>query len=107
VYGESHEVARSQDSFGTTNKMTEANPEMNVEVQKKDEWWAAFPEPRASVPQVTGDEVMKMFDEMDVKPEPRPFLLVDVRRTDWEVRGTDSFSCILGVIQGEYVLEWA
>jgi len=34
---------------------------------------------------------MKLFDDMDIKPEPRPFLLVDVRRTDWE-GGTIKFS---------------
>ena len=28
---------------------------------------------------------MKAFDDMDLRPEPRSFLLVDVRRNDWEV----------------------
>jgi arsenical-resistance protein 2 len=27
---------------------------------------------------------MKLFDDMDITPTPRTFLLVDVRRTDWE-----------------------
>ncbi|EHK98123.1 hypothetical protein M7I_6175 [Glarea lozoyensis 74030] len=70
--------------------MTDAKSEKNVEEQmkdegKKDQWWAAFPEPKASVPEITGDDLYEMFDEMDIKPEPRSFLLVDVRRTDWEV----------------------
>ncbi|EPE36027.1 Rhodanese/Cell cycle control phosphatase [Glarea lozoyensis ATCC 20868] len=69
--------------------MTDAKSEKNVEEQmkdegKKDQWWAAFPEPKASVPEITGDDLYEMFDEMDIKPEPRSFLLVDVRRTDWE-----------------------
>lgn len=48
-------------------------------------WWDAFPPPKASVPELTADEVMKMFDDMDIKPGLREFLLVDVRRNDWEV----------------------
>ena len=51
-----------------------------------DQWWISIPPPRAKCPELAADEVMKMFDDMDIKPEPRPFLLVDVRRTDWEVR---------------------
>jgi hypothetical protein len=54
--------------------------------EKRELWWEAFPQPKSSVPELTGDEVMTMFDDMDIKPEPRSFLLVDVRRTDWEVR---------------------
>jgi hypothetical protein len=74
----------------TTSTMTDAKPEKIVEVQMKDEgekdqWWTAFPEPKASVPEITGDDLYQMFDEMDIKPVPRSFLLVDVRRTDWEV----------------------
>ena len=70
------------------------NAENTKDERKKEQWWAAFPEPKASVPEVTGDEVMKMFDDMDIKPEPRPFLLVDVRRTDWEVRDSSYFLSI-------------
>jgi hypothetical protein len=73
------------------NKMTDykhnnsvGGEEMNE--GKKELWWAAFPQPKASVPELTGDELMTMFDDMDIKPEHRSFLLVDVRRTDWEVR---------------------
>lgn len=50
-----------------------------------DQWWSAFPEPRAKAPKISVDEVMQMFDDMDITPEPRSFLLVDVRRTDWVV----------------------
>jgi arsenical-resistance protein 2 len=50
-----------------------------------DQWWSAFPSPRAKAPNISADEVMQMFDDMDIKPEPRSFLLVDVRRNDWEV----------------------
>jgi len=48
------------------------------------EWWTALPTPRVKCPEISADEVMKMFDDMDIKPDIRPFLLVDVRRTDWE-----------------------
>ena len=47
-------------------------------------WHAAFPEPRALVTEITGEQLMKKFDDMDIEPKPRDFLLVDVRRTDWE-----------------------
>jgi hypothetical protein len=49
------------------------------------EWWSAFPAPRAKCPIISVDDVMKLFDDMDIKPGPRQFLLVDVRKTDWEV----------------------
>lgn len=52
------------------------------------EWHLAFPEPRSSPKGISGEEVMKMFDDMDVSGEPKSFLLVDVRRNDWEVRST-------------------
>ena len=47
-------------------------------------WHAAFPEPRALVTEITGEQLMKKFDDMDIEPKPRDFLLVDARRTDWE-----------------------
>ena len=53
--------------------------------QAEPQWHTAFPQPRAQAPEITADEVMKLFDDMDITPELRPFLLVDVRRTDWEV----------------------
>jgi arsenical-resistance protein 2 len=56
-----------------------------TQAPQPDQWWAAFPAPKAKCPEITADEVMKMFDDMDIKPGPREFLLVDVRRTDWEV----------------------
>jgi len=59
-----------------------------------DQWWLSIPPPRAKCPEITADEVMKMFDDMDIKPGPRPFLLVDVRRTDWEVRNDCSQASI-------------
>lgn len=49
-------------------------------------WAQAFPAPRSKVSEMTADEVMKLFDDMDLTPEPRSFLLVDVRRDDWVVR---------------------
>lgn len=48
-------------------------------------WWKAFPEARAKCPELTADDVMKLFDDMDITSEPRSFLLVDVRRDDWVV----------------------
>jgi hypothetical protein len=52
----------------------------------KAEWWTTVPAPRAKCGGISGDELMKMFDDQDIKPGPRKFLLVDVRRNDWEVR---------------------
>ena len=49
------------------------------------EWWSAFPDPKAKCPEISADAVMKMFDDMDIEPRLREFLLIDVRRTDWEV----------------------
>lgn len=63
---------------------------------QEDQWWSAFPAPRAKAPEISADEVMQMFDDMDIKPEPRTFLLVDVRRTDWEV---SSVSLVLSICQ--------
>jgi len=57
-----------------------------TDTQSTSNWWDAFPAPKAKCPEITSDEVMKLFDDMDIKPEARPFLLVDVRRNDWEVR---------------------
>lgn len=51
----------------------------------KPEWWTTVPAPKAKCPGISADELMKMFDDMDIKPVPRQFLLVDVRRNDWEV----------------------
>ena len=59
-----------------------------AEVPAAADWWTAFPSPRAKCPEITADELMKFFDDMDIKPEPRTFQLVDVRRTDWKVRTT-------------------
>jgi arsenical-resistance protein 2 len=57
----------------------------DAQAPQSNEWWTAFPAPRAKCPEITADELMKLFDDMDIKPEPRQFQLVDVRRTDWEV----------------------
>ena len=57
-----------------------------TQTTQPDQWWTAFPAPRAKCPEISADEVMKMFDDMDIKPGPAEFLLVDARRTDWEVR---------------------
>jgi arsenical-resistance protein 2 len=48
------------------------------------EWWASFPAPRSTPPTISADSVMQLFDDMDLNPSPRTFLLVDVRRIDWE-----------------------
>ena len=59
---------------------------VETQIPQPEQWWAALPAPRAHCPEITADEVMKMFDDMDISPGPRGFLLIDVRRTDWEVR---------------------
>lgn len=51
----------------------------------EENWYSAFPAPRAKCAEITADELMQMFDDMDIRNEPRDFLLVDVRRVDWEV----------------------
>jgi arsenical-resistance protein 2 len=57
---------------------------MAEQESKTQEWWASLPAVRSTPPIITADEVMKLFDDMDITPTPRTFLLVDVRRTDWE-----------------------
>lgn len=49
------------------------------------EWWMTVPAPRAKCGGISGDDLMKLFDDQDIEPGPRKFLLVDVRRNDWEV----------------------
>jgi len=61
--------------------MTESQPQ----APQADQWWSVFPPPRGEAAEISTDEVMQLFDNMDIKPEPRSFLLVDVRRDDWEV----------------------
>lgn len=41
---------------------------------------------------------MQLFDDMDIKNEPRGFLLVDVRRDDWVVSFGDF---LLGEVSGK------
>jgi len=60
--------------------MTEAQPSQVAR------WFSAFPAPKATCPEISADEVMAMFDDMDIKPGLRPFLLVDARRETWQVR---------------------
>ncbi|PMD38301.1 Rhodanese-like protein [Hyaloscypha variabilis F] len=55
-----------------------------TEPAKPLEWWAALPAVRSTPPTISVDAVMTLFDDMDLTPTPRTFLLVDVRRTDWE-----------------------
>ena len=66
----------------------------------KPEWWTTVPAPKAKCGGISGDELMKMFDDMDIAPSPRQFLLVDVRRNDWEVRGI--FNIIRGCFQQKH-----
>ncbi|KAF7550111.1 hypothetical protein G7046_g8125 [Stylonectria norvegica] len=49
-------------------------------------WWAAFPEPQAVCPQIDASEVADLIKKNSTagSSDPRDFLLVDVRRTDWE-----------------------
>lgn len=54
------------------------------EIKTPAEWWASLPAPRSKPPTISADEVMQLFDDMDLDASPRPFLLIDVRRTDWE-----------------------
>lgn len=60
------------------------NIEIMVEHSETAYWWDVFPAPRAKCLEMTSDELYAAFDDMDIKNEPRSFLLVDVRRNDWE-----------------------
>jgi arsenical-resistance protein 2 len=46
-------------------------------------WWAAFPEPKAKCDDIAAAEVFKLLQDQESGTQ-RDFLLVDVRRTDWE-----------------------
>lgn len=46
-------------------------------------WWAAFPAPKAECGEIAADDVFKLLQD-HVPGANRDFLLVDVRRTDWE-----------------------
>ncbi|KAF4467793.1 arsenate reductase (Arc2) [Fusarium albosuccineum] len=54
--------------------------------QATPQWWEAFPEAKASCPRVEASEVAKLIEDNAAagKGATRDFLLVDVRRTDWE-----------------------
>ncbi|KAI8198213.1 hypothetical protein KHU50_008913 [Colletotrichum sp. SAR 10_65] len=49
-------------------------------------WWAAFPAPKAKSLEIEADEVMALLEARAAagQDSPRDFLLVDVRRNDWE-----------------------
>ena len=49
-------------------------------------WWAAFPAPKAQCDSVEPEQVLQMLEAQAEKPvsSTRDFLLVDVRRNDWE-----------------------
>ncbi|OAQ79382.1 arsenate reductase [Purpureocillium lilacinum] len=49
-------------------------------------WWAAFPEPKASCHRLEAADVMQLLESHASlgTHSDRSFLLVDVRRTDWE-----------------------
>lgn len=50
------------------------------------QWWEAFPEANAKCPRVDASEVAALLEKNAAagKGTARDFLLVDVRRTDWE-----------------------
>lgn len=49
-------------------------------------WWASFPEPKASCATIENTEVFEMLEKTlsENKDAQRKYLLVDVRRNDWE-----------------------
>ncbi|TQN71450.1 Arsenical-resistance protein 2 [Colletotrichum shisoi] len=50
-------------------------------------WWAAFPAPKAKTPEIEAEEVMLLLEAQTAAgsdPARRDFLLVDVRRNDFE-----------------------
>ncbi|KAG9258135.1 Rhodanese-like domain-containing protein [Emericellopsis atlantica] len=54
--------------------------------QKEEPWWASFPEPKAACERIEASTVKDMIlaDKDSGKGAARDFLLVDVRRTDYE-----------------------
>lgn len=50
------------------------------------QWWSAFPEAKASASTIENTEVLQLLESTAAvgKHSTRDFLLVDVRRTDWE-----------------------
>ncbi|EJT78510.1 hypothetical protein GGTG_03610 [Gaeumannomyces tritici R3-111a-1] len=61
---------------------------MSSEQQQKPEaqqpWWAAFPAPKSDCASLDPAEVLKLLEGEGGDGTPKDFLLVDVRRTDWE-----------------------
>ncbi|KAM3515848.1 hypothetical protein MY11210_000619 [Beauveria gryllotalpidicola] len=49
-------------------------------------WWAGLPEPQAACETIENSEVMALLEKTFAGPKhaKRDFLLVDVRRTDWD-----------------------
>ncbi|KAM3533343.1 hypothetical protein MY4038_003350 [Beauveria bassiana] len=49
-------------------------------------WWAGLPEPQANCEAIENSEVMTLLEKTFAGPKhaKRDFLLVDVRRTDWD-----------------------
>ncbi|TEA12716.1 CDC25-like phosphatase YCH1 [Colletotrichum sidae] len=49
-------------------------------------WWAAFPAPKSNVAHIEADEVLRLLEHQETAGQEasRDFLLVDVRRNDWE-----------------------
>ncbi|UNI23346.1 hypothetical protein JDV02_009174 [Purpureocillium takamizusanense] len=54
--------------------------------QEAPPWWAAFPEPKAACPRLEAADVMQLLESHASlgAHSDRSFLLVDVRRADWE-----------------------
>jgi hypothetical protein len=61
------------------------NFQIDSNIMEKDSWATAFPGAKASPVVISCEEVMKLYDDMDLTGDPKSFLLVDVRRDDWEV----------------------
>lgn len=60
-----------------------SNEQQKPEAQQP--WWAAFPAPKSDCPSLDPAEVLKLLDEGGKDAvTPKDWLLVDVRRTDWE-----------------------
>ncbi|KFA72956.1 hypothetical protein S40288_05082 [Stachybotrys chartarum IBT 40288] len=47
-------------------------------------WWAALPEPQSSSPHVEASQVLQLLQADKSAHRTQQFLLIDVRRTDWE-----------------------
>jgi len=76
---------------------------MSTTEQKPAPWYAAFPPPVSKPDFITREETRKLFETKTVGKD---FILVDVRRTDFEVCPSSSVHCTSAVIDAGISAGW-